>query len=276
VPQDQDKGERATQATVLVQAEEIQEHIHRLAERDLQLWSIGLLIILVLTAGMSAIVFPNVAWAQPIVRLEPTYMPQLFYGLISLIVLSNIYFLTQKLRLNNTSRSLINQLVLNERMENLSLVDPLTHLLNRRALDEMLPKEIARANRSGSPLTFMNIDINSFRRINAEFGTAEGDQLLRDFAAMLTQTFRGGDMVFRHGGDEFLVVMADTREEDTIPPIHRLLQAIDRWNADSGKAYELSASWGTASYFLGTDVADLLRAIDRKVYQKKHNLATVF
>lgn len=272
----QDTQDRAIRPSALVHAEEIQQRIQRLSERDLQLWSIGLLLILVLTAGMLTIVFPNVAWAQPLVRLEPAYMPQLFYGLISLVVLSNIYFLTQKLALNNTSRKLINELVLNERLESISLIDPLTHLLNRRAFDEIIPKEVARTNRSGSPLTFMNIDLNSFRRINSEHGSAEGDFLLREFASLMTITFRGGDMIFRQGGDEFLVVMPDTREEDTMPPLQRLLRAIERWNAGSGKSYELSFSWGIASYVVGTDLADLLRTIDRKVYQKQHNLAPVF
>jgi len=272
----QDKQERAIRSPALVHAAEIQQRIQRLSERDLQLWSIGLLLILVLTAGMLAIVFPNVAWAQPIIRLEPAYMPQLFYGLISLVVLSNIYFLTQKLALNSTSRKLINELILNERLESLSLIDPLTHLLNRRALDEIIPKEVARTNRSGSPLTFMNIDLNSFRRINSDCGTAEGDLLLCEFASLMIATFRGGDMIFRQGADEFLVVMPDTREADTMPPLQRLLRAVARWNAGSGKSYELSFSWGIASYVRGTDVADVLRAIDRKVYQKKHNLAPVF
>jgi diguanylate cyclase (GGDEF)-like protein len=272
----QDKPEQATRSSALVHAEEIQQRIQQLSERDLQLWSIGLLLILVLTAGMLAIVFPNVAWVQPIVRLEPAYMPQLFYGLISLVVLSNIYFLTQKLALNSTSRKLINELVLNERLESLSLIDPLTHLLNRRAFDEIIPKEVARTNRTGSPLTFMNIDLNSFRRINAECGAAEGDFLLREFASLMTTTFRGGDMIFRQGGDEFLVVMPDTREENTVAPLQRLLRAVERWNAGSGKSYELSFSWGIASYVVGTDLNDLLRTIDRKVYQKQHNLTPVF
>lgn len=271
-----DKDETVTQSSTLVHAQEIQQRIQRLSERDLQLWSIGLLLILVLTAGMLAIVFPNVAWAQPIVRLEPAYLPQLFYGLITLVVLSNIYFFTQKLTLNSTSRKLIDELILNERLENFSLIDPLTHLLNRRALAEIVPKEVARTNRTGSPLTFMNIDVNSFDRIVRDFGSAEGDRLLRDFASMMTATFRGGDMVFRQGEDQFLVLMPDTREEDTMAPLQRLLRSLAGWNEASGKPYELSFSWGIAGYVVGTDVDDLLRTIDRKVYQKKHNLAPVF
>jgi len=266
----------AIRSSALLHAEELQQNIQRLSERDLQLWSIGMLLILVLAAGMLAIVFPNLAWAHHLLRYEPTYMPELFYGLITLVVLSNIYFFTQKLALNNVGRKLINELVLNERLESLSLIDPLTHLLNRRALDEIIPKEIARTNRSGSPLTFMNIDVNNFRRINSDYGQAEGDVVLREFARLMTSTFRGGDTIFRQGGDEFLVVMPDTREEDTMASLRRLLRNVEHWNEASGKPYELSFSWGIASYVVGTDLDDLLRTIDRKVYQKQHNLAPVF
>ena len=87
-------------------------------------------------------------------HVEHSYLPQLFFGLISLILLFNIYLLAQKENLNNTRVALIRELVLNERLESLSLIDPLTQLLNRRALNELIPREVARSNRLGSSLTF--------------------------------------------------------------------------------------------------------------------------
>jgi len=272
----QGKEEQAAQSSMLVRAEQIQQEIQQLSERDLQLWSIGLLIIVVLTLGVLALVLPNVVWAQHLVRLEPVYLPQVFYGLISLILLSNIYFIGQKLTLNNTRRKLISELVLNERLESLSLIDPLTQLLNRRALNELIPREIARTNRLSRPLTFLAMDLIGFRAINAKFGALEGNLILRDFAALLNRTFRGGDLIFRHAGDEFLVVMPDTTETDVEVPLHRLMEAVEQWNASGGKSYELSFSWGIACYVIGTELADVLRTVDRKMYQKKHNLVPVF
>ncbi len=272
----QEKEERATQSSMLARAEEIQRQIQQISGRDLQIWSIGLLIMLVLTAGVLALVLPNVVWAQRVVRLEPAYLPQLFYGLISLVLLSNIYFLAQKLALNNTRKALISELVLNERLESLSLIDPLTQLLNRRALNELLPREIARANRLNSPLTFMAMDLTGFRAINAKFGSIEGNLVLREFAALVTSTFRGGDLIFRHGGDKFLVVMPDTGEPETDAPVQRLLRSVEHWNASNGKTYELSFSWGISAFVTGTELADVLRTVDRKMYQKKHNLVPVF
>jgi diguanylate cyclase (GGDEF)-like protein len=272
----QTREEQTTPPTMLVRAEQIQREIQQLSGRDFQLWSIVILVILVLTAGMLALVLPNVIWAQRVIRIEHVYLPQLFFGLISLVLLFNIYLVSQKVTLNNTRRALISELVLNERLESLSLIDPLTQLFNRRAMNEMIPREVARANRLSSHLTFLTIDLDGFRAINSKMGTIEGNLVLREFGRLLTTCFRGGDVVFRQGGDEFLVVMPDTSEEDSDFPIRRLHRSVEHWNLNSGKSYRLGFSWGVASYVTGSEVEDVLRAVDRQLYQKKHNLVPVF
>src|SRR5882757_4072945 len=182
------REERLAQPSLLARTEEIQKQIQQLSGRDLQLWSIGVLVILVLTSGLLALVLPNMVWTQRVMRIEHSYLPQLFFGLISLILLFNIYLLAQKRNLNVTRLALIRELVLNERLESLSLIDPLTQLLNRRALNELVPREVARANRVGSGLTFMTIDINNFRAINSKLGNIEGNLVLREFAKLLTNS----------------------------------------------------------------------------------------
>lgn len=270
------RDERSTQPSMLMRADEIQEQIQQISGRDLQLWSIVILIVLVLTAGLLALIVPNLVWAQRVIHIQQSYLPQLFFGLISLVLLFNIYLLGQKLTLNATRRSLISELVLNERLESLSLIDPLTQLLNRRAVNVLVPREVARANRLGGSLTFMTIDLNRFRSINLNFGNAEGDIVLTEFSKILKTVFRGGDLVFRQGGDEFLILMPDTSEEQAEYPVERLLRDVEHWNLSTKKSYEVSFSWGVAGYVTGSDYADVLRAVDRKVYQKKHNLAPVF
>ena len=270
------REEQTTPPTMLARAEQIQQEIQHLSGRDLQLWSIVILVVVVLTAGLLTLVMPNVIWAERVIHIEHAYLPQLFFGLISLILLFNIYLVGQKITLNNTRRALISELVLNERLESLSLIDPLTQLLNRRALNELVPREVARANRLSSHLTFLTLDIDDFRAINARMGTLEGNLLLREFSRLLSSVFRGGDIVFRQGGDEFLVVMPDTSEEDADFPIRRLHRAVEHWNLNSGKSYQLAFSWGLAGYATGSEVEDVLRAVDRQLYRKKNNLIPVF
>jgi diguanylate cyclase (GGDEF)-like protein len=267
---------RQEQPSMLARAEAIQRQIHELTSRDTQLWSIVTLVILVLTAGFLTLVAPNLAVKQRLIRIEQGYLPQLFFGLICLIVLFNIYLLAQRVNLNSTRKALISELVLNERLESLSLIDPLTQLFNRRALNELISHQVARANRNGGPLTFLIMDINGFRELNAKLGSMEGNRVLTDFARMLKKVFRGGDLIFRQGGDEFLVVMPDTAEQQAESPLQRLLGLVEHWNLENGNHFQLSFTWGLAGYVTGTSLEDVLRTVDRKLYQKMHNLAPVF
>jgi diguanylate cyclase (GGDEF)-like protein len=267
---------RQEQPSMLARAEEIQRQIHELSSRDMQLWSIVSLIIVVLTGGFLALIAPNLVWTQRVIHIEQGYLPQLFFGLICLVVLFNIYLLSQRVVLNSTRKALIGELVLNERLESLSLVDPLTQLFNRRALNELISHQMARANRNGSPLTFLIMDLKGFRELNTKLGSMEGNRVLTEFARLLKKVFRGGDLIFRQGGDEFLAVMPDTSEQQADSPLQRLLGAVDQWNEENGKHYQLAFSWGMAGYVTGTSLEDVLRTVDRKLYQKMHNLAPVF
>ncbi len=267
---------RQEQPSMLARAEEIQRQIHDLSSRDMQLWSIISLVVLVLTGGFLALIAPNLVWTQRVIRIEQGYLPQLFFGLICLVVLFNIYLLSQRVALNSTRKALISELVLNERLESLSLVDPLTQLFNRRALNELISHQLARANRNGSPLTFLIMDLKDFRELNSKLGSMEGNRVLTEFARLLRKVFRGGDLLFRQGGDEFLAVMPDTSEQQADNPLQRLLNCVDQWTAENGKHFQLAFTWGMAGYVTGTSLEDVLRTVDRKLYQKMHNLAPVF
>src|SRR5215471_2102957 len=260
--------------TMLVRTEEIQQQIQQLSGRDLQLWSIGILVTLVLLAGFLSLVVPNIVWAQRVVHLDQAYLPQLFFGLISMIVLFNVYIVGQKVTLNSTRRKLIRELVLNERLESLSLVDPLTQMLNRRAVDELVPTEVARANRVGCSLTFMAVEINNLVSINGKYGSLEGDFVLVEFAKILKLVFRGGDVVFRQAKEQFLVMMPDTDERQAEFPIQRLMRELEQWNRSNNKAYELAVTYALSTYATGTDFADSLRDADRKLFQKRNKLVS--
>jgi diguanylate cyclase (GGDEF)-like protein len=267
---------RQEQPSMLARAEEIQRQIQELSARDMQLWSIVSLIILVLTGGFLALIAPNLVWTQRVIRIEQGYLPQLFFGLVCLVVLFNIYLLSQRVALNSTRKALISELVLNERLESLSLIDPLTQLFNRRALNELISHQLARANRNGSPITFLIMDLNNFRELNNKMGSMEGNRVLTEFARILKRVFRGGDLVFRQGGDEFLVVMPDTTEQQADNPLQRLLSSVAQWNAENGAHYQVAFTWGMAGYVTGIGLEEVLRTVDRKLYQKMHNLAPVF
>ncbi len=248
----------------------LQREIEAMEGRDLQLWSIGLLVILVVAAGFIALVLPNVMWNLKTLRFEGRYLPQLFFGFIVLILLFNIYVIDQRRVLRRAREELVRELVRSEAAEKLSLVDPLTEIYNRRYLDQLLTRETSRADRLGSNLTFLMIDVDAFKSVNTRFGHRVGDQMLADVAVLLKRTFRTSDTIVRYGGDEFLLVLTDTDEAQAQRAVERLFRQVETWNqTNAGRGYTLSVSCGLASYRKGANVVEVIEAADQKMYLHK-------
>ncbi len=267
---------RSLERTASHSTEDIQRQIEELSSRDWQLWSIGALLMIVLASGFFALVLPNLAWSQKNLVLDHRFLPQLMFGLITLIVLVNIYLIAQRKSLNSTRGSLIRELVYSQRLENLSLYDPLTQLFNRRAMDEFVNREVTRVNRMGTQLTFLMVDVDGFRNVNSSFGHRAGDEVLVEVARILKNNFRGADLLFRYGGDEFLVVMPETSEEQAEIAVRRLLRAAESWNVSSKRGFDLVLNWGISAHVAGAEVSEVLREADRKLYQSKHKMVPLF
>jgi diguanylate cyclase (GGDEF)-like protein len=94
-------------------------------------------------------------------------------------------------------------------------VDALTGLHNRRAFDEILRSEVARARRRGLPLSMAMVDIENFKEVNDRWSYTEGDRGLRDVSSALRAALRQPDFCFRWGGDEFALILSGTRADDT-------------------------------------------------------------
>ena len=99
----------------------------------------------------------------------------------------------------------------NERLERLVQLDPLTELLNRRGLQDALSREIQRAHREESDLLALILDLDDFKQVNDTLGHAVGDVVLKEISEKLKLSVRVTDYVARIGGDEFLILMPQTR-----------------------------------------------------------------
>ncbi len=100
--------------------------------------------------------------------------------------------------------------------------DSLTGLFNRHYFNSIIASELARADRHARPFAVMMIDVDNFRAVNNRFGHLRGDEILRDISRLLVEEVRASDRVIRYGGDEFLVFMPDTSEEEALQVAARL------------------------------------------------------
>ncbi|MCK9894471.1 diguanylate cyclase [Frankia sp. AgB32] len=114
----------------------------------------------------------------------------------------------------------------NHRLELLSLTDPLTGLANRRHLEDFLSTAWQRAQRQGTPIALVMIDIDFFKRYNDHLGHAAGDRCLEKVAACLAENTGAGHLAARYGGEEFAVVMPGTDAEDARCRAERLRRAV--------------------------------------------------
>lgn len=124
----------------------------------------------------------------------------------------------------------------NETLELLVLLDPLTELLNRRGLQRVLSRELEGVRREGSDLLAVLVDIDDFKSVNDTFGHAVGDVVLREVARKMKRALRATDSVARIGGDEFLVLLPNTRRAEGLRVAEKIRLAL------SGCPIEVPAS----------------------------------
>jgi diguanylate cyclase (GGDEF)-like protein len=257
-----------------LRSEEIQRQIQALSSRDLQLWSIGALVIVVLSAGFLAVIFPNLAWPHDI-TVDLRLLPQFFFGLITLIVLLNIYIIHQRRAVNAMRHELIHELIHSERVETLTMIDPATQLFNRAAVEIMLAEEIARANRFGTDLTLLMVKVDGVRVVNVRDGAAAGNRFILEIGRLLKSTLRGSDLVAHYTDCEFLAILPSTSEQQAEQVIRRLQEAVDQWNVTSRTGWEIHFVHGLAPYVPGSNDADLLKALERNMNRQPQKLVPV-
>jgi len=152
-------------------------------------------------------------------------------------------------------------------LEQAALTDPLTGLSNRRAFDQQLATELARAERMGYPLALLIMDLTRFKEINDRFGHPVGDRALVQVAEALSGVLRGTDLLFRWGGDEFAVILPYTDREGALAAARRYAEAVH--SVCQGSVC-LGVNVGVAVYPKDAgDATELLRAADGRMYRAK-------
>lgn len=158
---------------------------------------------------------------------------------------------------------------INQSLAELSIRDGLTGLFNYRHIQACLDTEVARARRHGKSFSVLFIDIDNFKRYNDEYGHADGDLLLRDFAELLSKNMRESDLAARYGGEEFLVLLPETHKGAARTMADEILGKLTQHSL-GGRGVNTGASIGIACYpDDGDESAKIVRAADGAMYQAK-------
>lgn len=158
----------------------------------------------------------------------------------------------------------------NTRLEKLVLLDPLTNLLNRRGLQEALSREMERMQRGDTDLLALILDLDNFKQINDTLGHAVGDVALKEISQKLFESVRPTDYVARIGGDEFMVLMPQTRFAEGMivaGKIRRAISGLPLPHSFESK-FNVTASLGMVSVTPDTALVDELLAKTHHVLYK--------
>jgi diguanylate cyclase (GGDEF)-like protein len=144
----------------------------------------------------------------------------------------------------------------------LSQTDDLTGLLNMRAFNTILKKEIARATRYGTPLTAIMVDVDGLKNINDQYGHSTGSRMIQTVSGALKECIRSSDVLARLGGDEFIILLSESNTHTAQVSAERIRTAIANTSFDvMGECISTTASIGIASF--PSDVADVEDVIDK-------------
>ena len=166
----------------------------------------------------------------------------------------------------------LGNLRLRDNLKDLSIRDALTGLFNRRHMQETLTLELPRAARTGGPLSLVILDLDNFKKFNDTFGHDAGDMVLRALGSAITRNLRQGDVAFRYGGEEFMVVLPQTGAAQGAAVAERVRAAVEalRLDYDGRRLTGFSASLGVATFPECGDTAEtLILAADRALYVSK-------
>lgn len=160
------------------------------------------------------------------------------------------------------------QRLLVRKIERLADTDPLTRLMNRRAMERVVQTMISYTTRYDQHIGFMLLDIDHFKRINDTHGHGVGDRVLVELAAVLRQTMRESDQVSRHGGEEFLVVMPNSDLQECRQLAERLRATVEA-KPFGEQSLGMTISIGCAELGENEDYSAVLKRADDALYQAK-------
>ncbi len=159
----------------------------------------------------------------------------------------------------------------NKELERIARHDALSGLLNRITLFNAVDAEIERSLRSGAPLSGIMVDIDHFKNINDDYGHQCGDEVIRMIGSWLLGNLRKYDLAGRYGGEEFFVVLPNTRLNHAVKIAERFRKTVQTYTIQcNSHSIQITASMGVAEYRMGETRDMWINRCDRAMYVAKH------
>ena len=161
---------------------------------------------------------------------------------------------------------------LHDRLRQLSITDELTGLFNSRHFYDQISREIERSHRYERSLSILLMDIDDFKKYNDEFGHIDGDRVLRYLGALIQSVLRENDSGYRYGGEEFTIILPETKEDKAIIVAERIrseFKTHDFVPGKNGTTITKTISVGVAEYRGETELSAYIRRADFAMYSAK-------
>lgn len=157
------------------------------------------------------------------------------------------------------------------KVTNDSITDPLTKLYNRRYMMKRMEEELARAKRERTSLSIMGLDIDFFKKVNDNYGHQSGDRVLEAISALVKETLRVIDVPCRYGGEEFFVILPNTKIDGALIIAERIRRAIEAMVIDTKTGQlRVTTSIGLSTFpNNATEVESLIKCADEALYTAK-------
>jgi len=206
----------------------------------------------------------RIIWAVYEIRIDNFLQAGIIHGLIYIFI---------QILIINTAFSLIwiANSILNNDLETQARLDPLTKMLNRRAFNDELNKELARSRRESITFSLIMADIDHFKEVNDNFGHLAGDSILISFTKIVTENLRINDVFARYGGEEFLILLPNTEKRYAAETAERIRNVVENNNHPfNGRDINYTVSLGVTAFDIDAQNKDeLLEKVDVALYEAK-------
>ena len=206
-------------------------------------------------------------FASDMTFIDQTYSlefkKRLVYVFFTMIYLSGVYEYSRQKTYTEIQ-------TLREKFEYQATYDPLTQMLNRRGMKQSVTTELARAERQSSVTSVILMDLDRFKSVNDTYGHDAGDDVLKATADLIQQTIRQQDLVARWGGEEFLLVLPDTQQDNAVVLAEKIRHAIAETNIPTGKhSINITASFGVSQTLESNGFEKAISLADKALYCAK-------